>query len=88
MTERLRRLRHYVRMKDDRLTKVVLFGQPSRTKRKAGRPRLGWENVAWKDLREMGTSRWVKREVLNRLGLRRTVRSCTGIRRPGAAVSC
>jgi hypothetical protein len=28
-------------MKDDRLPKFVLFGQVSRAKRKAGRPRLG-----------------------------------------------
>jgi hypothetical protein len=50
-------------MKDDRLPKIVLFGQPSRAKRKAGRPRLGWEDFIKKDLKEMGTS-WagVKRE--------------------------
>ena len=27
---------------DDRFLKIVLLGQPSRTKQKAGRPRLGW----------------------------------------------
>jgi hypothetical protein len=43
-------------MKDDILPKIVLFGQPSRAKRKAGRPRLGWEDVIKKDLKEMGTS--------------------------------
>jgi hypothetical protein len=77
-----------VRTKDDRLPKVVLFGQPSRAKQKAGRPRLGWEDVIKKDLKEMGTS-WVgvKREALNRLGWRRIVRSCVGLRRLGAAVS-
>ena len=89
MKERLRWLGHVVRMKDDRLPKIVLFGQPSRAKRKAGRPRLGWEDVIKKDLKEMGTS-WagVKREALNRLGWRRSVRSCVGLRRLGAAVSC
>ena len=47
-----------------------------------------WEDVINKDLREMGTS-WegVKRETLNRLGWRRSVRSCVGLRRLGAAVS-
>jgi len=45
-------------------------------------------DVINKDLKEMGTS-WegVKREVLNRLGWRRSVRSCVGLRRLGAAVS-
>jgi hypothetical protein len=38
------------------LPKIVLFGQPSRSKRKAGRLRLGWEDVIKKDLKEMGTS--------------------------------
>ena len=41
MKERLRWLGHVVRMKDDRLLKIVLFGQPSRAKRKADRLRLG-----------------------------------------------
>jgi hypothetical protein len=43
--------------------------QPSRDKQKAGHPRLGWEDVIKKDLKEMRTS-WegVKREDLNRLG--------------------
>jgi hypothetical protein len=70
-----------VRMKDDRLPKIVLFGQPSRTKRKTGRPRRGLEDVIKKDLKEMGTS-WagVKREPLNRLGWRSRVRSCVGLR--------
>jgi hypothetical protein len=69
MKERLKCLGHVVRMKEDRLPKIVLFGQPSRDKQKAGRPPLGWEDVIKKDLKEMGTS-WegVKRETLNRLG--------------------
>jgi len=47
-----------------------------------------WD-VIKKDLNEMGTS-WegVKREALNRLGWRRSVRSCVGLRQFGAAVSC
>ena len=87
MKERLRWLGHVLRMKDDRLPKIVLFGQPSGATRKAGRPFLGWEDVINKDLKEMGTS-WegVKREALNRLGWR-SVRSCVGLRRLGAAVS-
>ena len=88
MKERLRWLGHVLRVKDDRLPKIVLFGQPSGATRKAGRPCLGWEDVINKDLKEMGTS-WegVKREALNRLGWRRSLRSCVGLRRLGAAVS-
>ena len=40
-------------MKDNRLPKIVLFVQPSRAKRKEGRPRLGWEDVMMKDSKEM-----------------------------------
>jgi hypothetical protein len=45
---------------------------------------LGWEDVLKKDLKEIGTS-WegVKSEVLNRLGWRRSVCSCVGLRRLG-----
>ena len=53
-------------MKDDRLSKIVLFG-PSGATRKAGRPCLGWEDVINKDLKEMGTS-WEGVKSLNRLG--------------------
>ena len=69
MKERLRWLGHVLRMKDDIWPKIVLFGQPSGATRTTGRPRLGWEDVINKDLKEMGTS-WegVKREALNRLG--------------------
>jgi hypothetical protein len=56
MRERLRWLGHVLRMKDDRLPNIVLVGQPSRAKRKAGYVRLGWKDVAIKDLRETGTS--------------------------------
>ena len=75
-------------MKDDRLLKIVRFGQPSGAKQKASRPRLGWKDVINKYLKEMGTS-WegVKREVFNRLDWRRSLRSCAGLRRLGAAVS-
>ena len=67
MKERLRWLGHVLRMKDDRLPKIVLFGQLSGATGKAGCPRLGWENVLNKDLKEMGTS-WegVKSKALNR----------------------
>ena len=76
-------------MKDDRLTKIILFTQSSRAKQKADRPQLWWEDLIKKDLRELGTSReHVKREALNILGWRRSVRSCVGLRRFGAAVSC
>ena len=60
---------YVLRMKDDRLSKALLFCQSSRAEHKAGRPRLGWKDVIKKDLNEIGTS-WegVKREALNRLG--------------------
>jgi hypothetical protein len=45
-------------MRDDRLPKIVVVGQPSRAKRKAGCPWLVWEDVIRKYLREIGTS-WV-----------------------------
>ena len=54
MKERLIWLVHVLRMKDDRLRKIVLFGQPSRAKRKAGRHRLGWEAVIEKRLNGNG----------------------------------
>jgi len=89
MRERLRWLRHVLRLKDDRLPKIGLFGQLSRAKRKAGRLRLEWEDVIKNDLREIGTSReGIKREALNRLEWRRSMRSCVGLRRLGTAVSC
>ena len=88
MKERLRWLGHVLRIKDDRLPKIVLFGQPSGATQKAGRLCLGWKDVINKDLKEMGTS-WegVKREALNRFGWRRSMRSCFGLRRLGTAVS-
>jgi hypothetical protein len=49
-------LGHILRLKDDRLAKIVLFGQLSRAKRKTGRLWLGWDDVVKKYLREMGTS--------------------------------
>ena len=45
MKERLRWLGHVLRMKDDRLPKIVLCGQPTGATRKVGRPRPGWEDV-------------------------------------------
>ena len=76
-------------MKDNGLPKIVFFGRSSMAKRKAGCLWLGWEDVIKKDLRELGTS-WegVKGEASNRLGWSRSLRSCVGLRRLGAAVSC
>ena len=78
-----------LRIKDDRLPKIVLFGKPTVTKRKPGHPQLGWEEVIRKDLKEIETS-WddVKRKALNRLRWRRSVRTCVGLMWLGAAVSC
>ena len=87
MTERVRWLGHVLWMKEDRLSKIVLFSEPSNAKQKAGRLRLRWD-VIKKDTKEMGTS-WegVKRRAMHRLGWKRSVRSC-GLRRLGAAGSC
>jgi len=41
MREKLRWLGHVLRMNDDRLPKIILFGQPSRAKQKADSPGLG-----------------------------------------------
>ena len=51
MKERLRWLGQILRMKDERLPNIVLFGQPSGAIRKAGHPRLGWEDVINKVLK-------------------------------------
>ena len=56
MKERLTWLGYALRMKDYRLPKIVLFGQPSGAARKAGRFCLGWEDVINKHFKEMGTS--------------------------------
>jgi len=87
MRERLRWLGHVLQMKDDRLQKFVLFGQPYRAKRTAVRLRLEWEDIVKNDLREMGTS-WdgVKREALNRLECRRTICNCVSLRWLGTVV--
>ena len=58
MKEKLRWHGHAVQMKDDRLPKIVLFGQPPRIKRKASHPCLVWKDILKKDLKEMETS-WV-----------------------------
>ena len=44
-TEKLRWLGHVLWMKDDRLLKIAVFGQPSRAKPKTNCPRFGWEDV-------------------------------------------
>ena len=85
MKERLRWLGHVLRMKDDRLPKIVFFGQPSRAEWKAGRPRLGWEDVTLKDLKGMRTS-W--EGAKDRLQSRRSMRSCVELNCLGTAVSC
>ena len=50
MKVRLNWLGYTLLMKNDRLSKIVFFGQTSRAKRKAGRPRLGLEDVLRKAL--------------------------------------
>ena len=49
-------------MKDERLPKMVIFGQPSRAKRKEGHCRIGWKEVSRKGFKEIVTSwEFVKR---------------------------
>jgi len=71
------------------LPKIVLFGQPSWAKQKAGRQWLGWDDFMKKYLKEMATS-WegVKRKASNILRWRRSVRSCVGFRQLGTMISC
>ena len=54
--DRLKWRGHVLWMKDERLPKIIHFGQPSGAKWKADRARLGWEDVKQKDLKEIGTS--------------------------------
>jgi len=72
-----------------RLLKIVLFGQSSEAKWKAGPPCFGWKDVIKKDLKEIGASLEVeKRKALSILGWGRSVCSCVDLRWPGAAMSC
>ena len=89
MRERLKSLGHVLRMKHDILPKIVLFGQSSSAEQKTGYPRLGWEDVIKKNLKEIGTS-WegVKRDALNRLGWNWSLRRCVAFRWLSAVVSC
>ena len=70
-----------MQLRDDRLRRIIFFGQPSRAKQKVGRPRLDWEDVIKKDLKELRAF-WeiVKMEVLNRLGWRKSGHSYGGLR--------
>jgi len=67
----------------------VFFGQPSKTKWKAGRPRLGLEDVVREDLREIGTSgENIRREAVNRLGWTSSLCCFVCLMQLGVAVSC
>ena len=54
--ERPRWLGQVLWMKDERLLRIVGFGQLSRATRKVFGPRLAWEDIIEKNLREMWTS--------------------------------
>lgn len=86
--ERLRWLGHVLRMTDERLPRLLLFGKPQEGRKKAGRPVMGWEEVIRKDLKNIGLS-WevAKVEAQNRGGWRRSVRQSTVLRRLPAAMS-
>ena len=77
--ERLRWLGHVVPIKEGILPRIVLFNLLGLNGKQVVLVR--GEGDINKDLKEMGTS-WecVKREALNRLGWRRSVRSCVGFR--------
>ena len=61
-------------MKDGRLTKIIIVGQSSRVKRNQVVSELGIKM-------ETGTSRkGAKKDALNRLGLRRSMRTYFGLR--------
>ena len=66
-----------MRVKDDRLLKIILVADWFKAKRNTVRPRMGSKDVIRKYLTEIGTS-WggVKIEALNRSGRKRSVRSC------------
>jgi len=69
MRARLTWLEYIPKMKDYKLPKIVLVGQPSRAETKRKSSPGGWEDTARKDLSEIETFRGgVKREVLDRLG--------------------
>jgi hypothetical protein len=53
MKERLRWLGPVLRMKDDKLPNIILFGHPSGAKRKTGRPRMKWKKVIRWDFEEI-----------------------------------
>ena len=72
-------------MKDDILPKIVLFGQPSTAAQEIRSSTVG---VGGRKERFKGASQeGVKREILNRLGLRWSARSYTGFRRFVATAS-
>ena len=76
-------------MNDDRLPNILLVGQPSRTKRKASCPWMGWEDIIRKNSRGTATS-WedVKGENFEQVEMRRSMLTCVGLIRLGAAVCC
>ena len=65
-------------MRDDRLPKIILVDQLSWAKQKADH--LQWDGKIPKERFKGSVTSWesVKREALNRLGRKRSVRSCVG----------
>ena len=68
---------HILQMKDGRLSKIVLFGQLYRAKKKEGIPRMGREEAVRKDLRKFVTS-WEGLKNEARLDLDGTV-ACAAV---------
>jgi len=54
LRERLRWLEHVLQMKNDRLQKIFVVGQPFRVKQKVVCPQMESEDIVRKDLREIG----------------------------------
>jgi len=55
-------------MSDVRTVKKVFLGKPG-GRRKAGRPKLRWQDCAEKDLKSMGGKRWRKKHKTDVYGL-------------------
>ena len=54
MRERLGKLGPILPIEDNRLLKIILFGQQSRAKTEKSHPQIGWEQIVRKNLMEIG----------------------------------
>ena len=84
MRERLRWLGNPQWAKDDRLSKTGLVGQM----KSSSSPNGDGEFRKGRFQGNRNLLEDIKRSILNKLGLKRSVRSCVGLRRLAVAVSC